>query len=271
LWVSSIKADPGQINQLLANLCVNAREAIEGVGNIAIETHIITIDEAYVKDHTGFETGDFVLLEVSDDGCGMDKTLLENLFEPFYTTRSIGKGTGLGLSIVHGIVKQNNGFINVYSEPGAGTTFKIYLRLAAGKTSTEQETPSQETPRGHGETILLVEDDPAVLKFSKEILERLGYRVIDANSPLEAIEKAQNYITEITLLVTDTIMPKMNGHDLAMRLQELKPELKCLYMSGYTAGIINHQGVHDIGENFMQKPFSIEDIAVKVRLLLDSE
>lgn len=268
---ATVKMDPAQINQILANLCVNAREAIEDVGNITIETHNIHFDTEYVKGHAGFEVGDFVLLEVSDDGSGMDKEVLEHLFEPFYTTRSVGKGTGLGLSTVYGIVKQNNGFINVYSEPDEGTTFRIYLRLIAGKPSARHETSTRATPRGYGETILLVEDDPAVLKLSQEIFERLGYQVIGASSPLDAIDKAKKYISEITLLVTDIIMPQMNGHDLAQRLQELKPELKCLYMSGYTAGVISHRGVLDEGSNFIQKPFSIEDLAVKVRQMLDTE
>lgn len=267
---ATIKVDPGQVNQILANLFVNAREAIDGVGNITIETHNISLDAVYVKDHPDFEIGEYVLLEVSDDGCGMDKELLEHLFEPFYTTRPVGKGTGLGLAVVYGIVEQNKGFINVNSEPGEGTTFKIYLRQAAGKLSAEQKISIQEIPRGHGEMILLVEDDPAVLKVSQQMLERLGYRVIDAATPQEAIEKAKKYITEITLLVTDTILPKMNGHDLAMRLHELMPELKCLYMSGYTAGIIDHHGDLDPGINFIQKPFLFEDVAVKVRQVIDS-
>ncbi|MBK5225486.1 MAG: PAS domain S-box protein [Thermoleophilia bacterium] len=267
---ATIKVDPAQVYQVLANLCINAREAIEGVGNVTIETHNISFDSAYVEDHAGFETGDYVMLEVSDDGCGMDKEVRDHLFEPFYTTRAFGKGTGLGLATVYGIVKQNDGFINVYSEPGEGTTFKIYLSLAVGKPAGREEAPVQ-LPRGHGETVLLVEDDVDILKLGTEILERMGYRVIAAATPDEAIDKAQKQIGEIALLVTDVVMPQMNGHDLATRLQELKPELKCLYMSGYTADVITNHGVLDEGLNFMQKPFSIEDVAAKVRHLLDSE
>jgi len=264
-----IKVDPAQIDQLLANLCVNARDAIEGVGKITIETDRKIFDEAYCADHLGFLPGEYVLIEVSDDGCGMDQTILNQIFEPFFTTKEQGKGTGLGLASVFGMVKQNNGFINVYSEPGQGTTFKIYLPAFASKSAWVMEK-EQELPTEHGhETILLVEDEPAILQMTTMMLTRLGYTVVAAATPGEAIRLALEYRERIDLLMTDVVMPEMNGRELAGNLLSHYPDLKRLFMSGYTANVIAHHGVLDEGVNFIQKPFSMKDLGKKLREALE--
>ncbi len=260
-----IKMDPAQIDQLLANLCVNARDAITDVGRVIIETKNVIIDETYCIHNIGFEPGEYALLTVSDDGCGMDKETLGHIFEPFFTTKGMGKGTGLGLSTVHGIVKQNNGFINVYSEPGNGTTFKIYLPWYAGQTIEVQPEDIEEIPLSRGETVLVVEDEPLLLKMDKKMLEDLGYRVLAAGAPSEAIDLAKAHAGQIRLLITDVVMPEMNGRDLAERLQALYPDMKILFMSGYTATVIAHRGVLDEGVNFIQKPFSFKGLGIKVR------
>ena len=264
-----VKIDPSQVDQILANLCVNARDAISDVGRITIETANVVIDEAFCKRHKGFKAGEFVLLAVSDDGCGMDRNTLTNLFEPFFTTKEMGKGTGLGLATVYGIVKQNNGFISVYSEPGIGTTFKIYL-----PRHEIQHDPSTTSASGRlsllgNETILLVEDELAILHMTKTMLEHQGYTVLAANAPEEAIRLAREYTGDIHLLITDVIMPGMNGRDLVRNLLPLYPEIERLFMSGYTANVIAHHGVLDEGVNFIQKPFTIKEISAKVREALD--
>ena len=259
-----VKMDPVQVDQILANLCVNARDAIADVGKVTIETGNAVFDETYCADHAGFVAGEYVLLAVSDDGCGMDKEILDQIFEPFFTSKGVGQGTGLGLSTVYGIVKQNNGFINVYSEPGKGTTFRIYLPRYAGQAVDTQRERAAEIPLSHGETVLVVEDEPALLTMAKMMLEKLGYRVLAAGTPGEAIGLAEEHASEIHLLITDVVMPEMNGRDLAERLQSLYPGMKILFMSGYTANVIAHRGVLDEGMNFIQKPFSMKDIATKV-------
>jgi len=203
--LAPIKIDPSQIDQVLANLCVNARDAIAGVGKVTIETGTASFDEDFCDDHSGFVPGEYVMLAVSDDGCGMDEEALSHLFEPFYTTKEIGKGTGLGLATVYGIVKQNKGFIDVYSEPNQGTTFKIYLPRHMGKAEQLRKMgPAEPTARGH-ETILLVEDEPAILKNTATILERSGYTVITASRPGEAIRLAEEHLGKIHLLMTDVV------------------------------------------------------------------
>jgi two-component system cell cycle sensor histidine kinase/response regulator CckA len=267
LW--PVKIDPSQIDQILANLCVNARDAITGVGKVTIETGNITLDEAYCADHAGFVPGDYVLLAVSDDGCGMDEETQAHLFEPFFTTKGMGKGTGLGLATVYGIVKQNNGFIYVYSEPGQGTTFKIYFphhKVEPAETSVES---ALETPLGGTEIVLMVEDEKAILDLGKSILRELGYTVLIAKTPGEAIRLVDEHTGDIHLLLTDVVMPEMNGRVLAERLASIRPGLKCLYMSGYTANAIAYRGVLEEGVHFIQKPFSMKDLAVRVREVLD--
>jgi len=270
LW--SIKMDPTQIDQILANMCINARDAISDTGNITIETGNTSLDEAYCADHVGFSPGDYVKLIVSDDGCGMKKETAEHIFEPFFTTKGMGKGTGLGLSTVYGIVRQNNGFINVYSEPGQGTTFTVYFPRHIGKDEKEQTKPQEQKTLMRGqETLLLVEDEPALLELNKMILEKQGYRVLATGSPNEAIRLVGEYTGEISLLMTDVVMPEMNGRDLAKHLMTINPHLKCLFTSGYTADVIAHHGVLDEGVYFIQKPFSRQDLAAKVREVLEQK
>ena len=266
LW--AIKIDPVQVDQILANLLVNARDAIAGVGKVSIETKNQMIDDSYKESGTNFIPGPYAMISVSDSGTGIGKHDLEHIFEPFYTTKEVGKGTGLGLATVYGIVKQNNGFINVYSEPDKGTVFKIYLPKAADSISS----PEEEIPRkklNGSETILMVEDEKAVLKLGKSILGRYGYTVLDAQTPNAAIALAKSRREKIHLLITDVIMPEMNGKELMEILLDLHPEIKCLFMSGYTADAISHHGVIDKGVNFLQKPFSVKSLAEKVRELLD--
>ncbi len=267
LW--PVRIDPAQIDQMLANLCINARDAIASVGKVTIETDNVVLDEAYCADHPGFSPGAYVMLAVSDDGSGMDKNVFDHLFEPFFTTKGVGQGTGLGLATVYGIVKQNDGFINVYSEPGRGTTFKIYLRACIGEAvPVPMRGPAQAIQSGT-ETILLVEDEEMLLELSKVMLEGLGYRVLTAGSPGAAIGLAETQAEEINLLITDVVLPEMSGRDLAERIRVIKPSLKCLFMSGYTANVIAHRGVLDEGVRFIQKPFSIKNLAAKVREALE--
>ena len=199
----------------------------------------------------------------------MDKETMDNLFEPFFTTKDVGKGTGLGLATVYGIVKQNNGFINVYSEPGQGSTFKIYLPRFLADEDSDKAVPEKKAAAGGIETILLVEDEPSILRMTRMMLERKGYTVLSAATPTEAVEKATNHSGSIDLLMTDVVMPEMNGRDLAEKITALYPGISLLFMSGYTADVIAHQGVLDDGVAFIQKPFSMVDMAMKVREVLD--
>ncbi len=267
LW--PVKIDPSQVDQILANLCVNARDAISGVGKLTIETQIKTLDSTFCEDHAECIPGDYVMLAVTDNGCGMDRETRNNLFEPFFTTKDVGEGTGLGLAIIYGIVKQNNGFISVYSEPAQGTTFKIYLpRFHAAEEPPEKTQPEKPVPIGD-ETILLVEDEPAILRMTRMMLERKGYSVLAAGTPTEAVNTARAHAGSIHLLMTDVVMPEMNGADLAEKISAVYPEIKTLFMSGYTANVIAHQGVLDDGVAFIQKPFSINELAEKIREVLD--
>jgi len=267
LW--KVKVDPSQIDQILANLCVNARDAISGVGKMTIETGNDVFDDDYCASHPGFSPGDYMMLTVSDNGSGMDKATLDKIFEPFFTTKEQGKGTGLGLATVYGIVKQNNGFINVYSEQGQGTTFTIYLPRHMGKIKLMQRKNSAESAERGNETILLVEDDSAILKMTTMMLEKYGYTVLAANTPGKAIRTAEAHTDQIDLVMTDVVMPEMNGRDLVRNLLSLYPNLKRLFMSGYTANVIAHHGVIDPGVNFIQKPFSMKNLAEMVRKVLD--
>lgn len=269
LWL--LMFDPSQIDQILANLCVNARDSITNGGNITIETSNSSIDVDYCAHNMDAVPGEYVRLVVSDNGCGMDKETLDRIFDPFFTTKETGKGTGLGLATVFGIVKQNNGFINVYSEPGIGTTFSVYLPRHVG-TSMQTQQASKEMPASPGhETVLLVEDELAILNMTTMILANQGYTVLSANTTAEAIRLAKEHAGAINLLITDVIMPEMNGKDLADNLKTLNPQLRCLFMSGYTSDAIAHHGVLDEGVEFIQKPFSLPDFATKVRQVLDSK
>ena len=266
LW--AVKMDPTQVNQLLTNLCVNARDAIAGVGTITIETRNRVLDEDYCAVHAGFKPGAYVMLAVSDDGCGMDKQTLQNAFEPFFTTKEVGEGTGLGLATVYGIVKQNEGFINVYSEPGMGTTFRLYLPKS--EQVLEDTTSAADAPIATGtETVLVVEDEATILDLIKSVLEHNGYTVLTAQKPSQALEQALGHPGDIHLLITDVVMPEMNGKELKERLIQVRPAIKVLYMSGYTSNVIMHRGVLENNVHFMQKPFSIRGLTDKVRSVLD--
>jgi len=266
-----INVDPSQIDQILANLCVNARDAIADVGKITIETGEVTFKEDFCAKNVGFVPGEYVLLAVSDNGCGMDRETITHIFEPFYTTKGVGQGTGLGLSTVYGIVKQNNGFINCYSEPGRGTTFRIYLPRHAGQPETSPLGDAAAVQKGRGETLLLVDDDPNIMETTSMMLGELDYTVLTAGSPDEAIRVVNGHRGEIHLLVTDVIMPEMNGWDLADKILSTHPRMKLLFMSGYTADVITRHGVLGKGVDFIQKPFSLSSIAAKVRDVLARE
>jgi CheY-like chemotaxis protein len=263
--------DPTQIEQILVNLCINARDAIDGVGNVTIETQNVVFGEADCAGDAGFGAGEYAMLAISDDGCGMGKEDLDKIFEPFFTTKETGQGTGLGLATVYGIVKQNNGSINVYSERGKGTTFKIYLDRYVGRVVDAQKENGGEIPQSRGETVLLVEDEVSLLKLASWILDRLGYTVLAAGTPGEAMRLVEEYTGEIHLLITDVIMPEMSGKAIAQKIRETRPAMKDLFMSGYTANVIAQRGILDKGIQFIQKPFSMRDIAAKVRTALEKK
>jgi signal transduction histidine kinase/ActR/RegA family two-component response regulator len=265
LW--PVKMDHSQLDQILANLCVNARDAIAGVGKVTIETANTVFDAEYCARHAGFVPGDYVLLAVSDNGCGMDAETLSRIFEPFFTTKEVGQGTGLGLASVYGAVTQNNGLINTYSEPGQGTTFKIYLPRHTDIVVQATAEPQQAAARG-SETVLLVEDEPMMLELTMSMLEQLGYTVLAARTPGEAMRLAREHSGSIDLLITDVVMPEMNGRDLAGNLLALYPGMKCLFMSGYTANVIAHHGVLEEGVHFLEKPFLMTDLAANIRKAL---
>jgi len=208
---------------------------------------------------------------VRDDGCGMNVEITEKLFEPFFTTKAVGKGTGLGLATIYGIVRQNNGIIKVFSQPGQGTTFDIYMPRDRGAAARPQETIPQKKPAGGTETILVVEDEPAVLNMTRLMLKNMGYQILTAGSPLDAIHIAESHAESIDLLMTDVIMPEMNGRDLAGRLAAKYPHLKILFMSGYTADVIDHQRVLDKNVHFIQKPFTMNELAAGVRNALKKD
>jgi CheY-like chemotaxis protein len=260
--------DPSQIDQILANLAVNARDAISGVGQVTIETTNRVLDESYCARHIGAVPGEYAMIALSDNGSGMKKDVLEHAFEPFFTTKEIGKGTGLGLSTVYGIVSQNNGFIDVLSEPGKGTEIQIYLPRFESKADPTLR-PAKTKIRGGKETILLVEDALPLLHLGEEMLADMGYTVLSASTPWQALDRTLKHVGDIHLLVTDVVMPEMNGRELAERLRELKPGIKCLYMSGYTTDVIASQGVLEEGLWFIQKPFNKQEFAARVRDVLD--
>ena len=267
LW--PVKVDPSQIDQILANLSINARDAITSVGKLIIETENAVFDETYSITHPNIMTGEYVLLSISDTGCGMDKETLDQIFEPFFTTKELGKGTGLGLATVYGIVKQNNGFINVYSESGQGTIFKIYLPRVSTEAGSKSKEVERKPDRGT-ETVLLVEDDVSILNMVQTMLERYGYSVLSTSLSVEALSLAEQYEGPIHLLVTDVVMPGMNGKDLRDKLEVLRPGIKTLFMSGYTVDVIAPRGVIEEGIQLLQKPFSDNTLAQRVREILDS-
>ncbi len=269
LWM--VTMDPSQIDQLLVNLCVNARDAIGGVGKITIETANISLDETYCATHEGLSPGDHVSLIVSDTGCGMDKKMIDGIFEPFFTTKDLGQGTGLGLAMVYGIIKQNRASVNVSSEPGRGTTFQIFLPRAEGQGETAGIAGIEGLRFSRGETILLVEDERTIMEMARTMLTTLNYNLLVTGGPEEAIRLVGGYDGPIDLLLTDVVMPKMNGRQLQERLLTVRPEMRCLFMSGYTADVIASQGVLDAGLHFIQKPFSMQTLAIRLREVLDRD
>jgi PAS domain S-box-containing protein len=265
-----VVADSSQMNQVLMNLAINARDAMPDGGRILMETSNADLDEGYAAQHAGVEAGPYVLLSVTDTGAGMTQEVVQHIFEPFFTTKEIGAGTGLGLSTVYGIVKQAGGWISVYSEPGKGSTFKVYLpRADAAPEPLPAPVGAAETPRGT-ETVLVVEDQPEVRKLTLAMLESQGYRLLEAASGSEALSLSERYPQPIHLLVTDVVMPGMTGRELAMRLLALRPSLKTLYTSGYTPNAIGQDGVLDPSAAYLPKPFSPAQLAAKVREVLGS-
>jgi PAS domain S-box-containing protein len=268
--LGSVKADPGQIEQIIMNLAVNARDAMPRGGKLTIETKNVDLDEYYAKKHIAVIPGPYVMLAVSDTGTGMDQQTQARIFDPFFTTKETGKGTGLGLSTVYGIVKQSGGNIWVYSEVGRGTTFKVYLpRVDEGAEEYKRSAETQVDFRGP-ETVLVAEDEEMVRKLACKVLEMSGYRVLEAANGGAALLICERHNEPIHLLITDVIMPEMSGRELADRLAQLRPEMKVLYMSGYTDNAIVHHGVLNEGASFIQKPFATHALARKVREVLDA-
>jgi len=269
LW--QVEIDPCQIEQVIMNLAINARDAMPKGGKLTIETANFDLNENYFREYgiEGKKSGHYVMLAISDTGCGMDKKTREHIFEPFFTTKEIGKGTGLGLSTIYGIVKQNNGFIWVYSEPGKGTIFKVYLPNVKDAEPEEKEQPPVDDPGGF-ETVLIVEDDDNLRKFAQKALQQHGYKLLVAENGKDALKVCKEYDGQIDLMITDVVMPKMGGREAADRLQPLYPQMKVIYMSGYTDNAIVHHGVLESGLNFLEKPFSPEALVRKARETLDN-
>lgn len=267
---ATIKIDPVQVDQLLTNLCVNSRDAIADTGTITIETDNCIFDESYCATHAEYLPGEYLMLAVSDTGAGMSREQMAKVFEPFFTTKPLGQGTGLGLSTVYGIVKQNNGFINLYSEPGEGTTFKIYFpQVTTVAENHEVQEPDRASLQGSGETILVVEDDPAILRLAGKLLLDLGYSPLLVGEVEKALESART-MASLQLLLTDVIMPRMNGAELANTIQAIHPETRIVFMSGYTADVIAHKGVLNDDVTYIQKPFSRTTLALALKKALAS-
>ena len=269
--VGRTRADAGQIEQVLMNLVVNAKDAISNGGKIIIQTANVHLDDSYRREHTYINPGPYVMLSVSDTGCGMDKETLSRVFEPFFTTKEKGKGTGLGLSTVYGIVKQSGGYVFAQSEVGHGTTFRIYLpRVEEGAQPTDTVKPCSSVMHGN-ETVLLVEDEESVRQLVRETLESRGYKVIEAENGEEALKISTTYTEPIHLLITDVVMPGISGRELAKQLSETHPQTRVLFLSGYTEDAIVHQGGFEPGTAFLQKPFTLQNLSRKVREVLRSE
>jgi two-component system cell cycle sensor histidine kinase/response regulator CckA len=268
--VGCVRVDPLQIEQVLMNLSANARDAMPQGGHLLIETSDVYLDEGYIQTKsTEIPAGHYALMMVSDDGAGIPREQQPHIFEPFYTTKPSGKGTGLGLATVYGIVKQNKGFIWVYSEPDAGTVFKIYLPLVSSRTVTNSRGDETEIDTRGSETILLVEDEQAVRSATAEFLRRQGYYVLEAKDGLDALSVARKYDSSIDLLVTDVVMPNMSGGELAKELALLRPETRFLFVSGYAGKTVLDHKVVDLETNFLQKPFTLKHLSRKIRMALN--
>ncbi len=265
-----VSADPGQIEQVLMNLVVNARDAMPKGGVLTVETANVHLDESYAGRHIAVKSGPYILLAVSDTGAGMDAATQARLFEPFFTTKGSGKGTGLGLSTVFGIVKQSGGSVEVYSEPGRGTSVKVYLPRIDKPVSIDEETSKKKVSRG-SETILLVEDDEMVRTLVRETLRREGYKILDACGPLEALKLSDQFKQVIQLMITDVVMPKVSGRELAEQLSHRRTEMKVLYMSGYTDNAVLNSGILEKEVAFLQKPFTPAALMEKVREVLEGD
>jgi len=267
LWL--VRMDPGQINQILINLCGNARDAIRGVGEITIATKNYIVDKAHCIDRPGLIPGEYVTLAVTDTGSGIDKKIMNKMFEPFFTTKSKGEGTGLGLATVYGIVKQLNGFVYASSEPGEGTTFEVYLPHYSGRMELSRKNIEHVKTQTGTETILLVEDELSYLELLKLFLENIGYTVTAESSSRSALQIFREKPERFHLLITDMVMPEISGRDLLNELQAIRPDLKCLFMSAYSPGGILGRIILEENEHFLQKPFSEEELAIKVREALE--
>ena len=265
-----VRIDPASIEQILANLAVNARDAMPLGGQLTIETANVEIDEAYVVTHVAMKSGPYVMMAVGDTGVGMDATTRARVFEPFFTTKEQGRGSGLGLATVYGMVKQSGGYIWVYSEPGHGTVFKVYLPPAKTRVLPRAADTGTSGGTAHGwETVLLVEDEDAVRTLAREVLRRHGYIVLEARHGVDAVRVAERHTDDIHLMITDVVMPHMSGRETAERLSRLRPKMKVLFMSGYTDHALMHRELAP-GAYFLQKPFTPEIFARKVRHVLDS-
>lgn len=269
LDMPTVRMDPDQVDQILVNLVVNARDAIEGAGSIAIHTHVRLLDEAFCALHEGSRPGPHAVLEVRDSGSGMDEATLARIFEPFFTTKDLGHGTGLGLATVYGIVKQNEGYIQVDSEVGHGTVFTLMLPFVEPEESPSTEPQVEAQVCGGSETVLLVEDDPVLLKFLERLLAKLGYRVLAADSPLRAIDLARTHLDELDLLVADMVMPGMSGVHLHATLAALKPRLHGVIISGHAGDALDPRQLHEAGLHYLAKPFTMGDLAARLRQALD--
>jgi CheY-like chemotaxis protein len=264
-----IRSDPGQLELVILNLAVNARDAMSEGGQLTLETADVELDEGYAREHVDVRPGSYVMLAVSDTGCGMDAEVQAHLFEPFFTTKDRGRGTGLGLATTYGIISQAGGHIRVYSEPRMGTTFKVFLPRIDEQPEPMPRTTAPPRPRGGNETILLVEDEDAVRSLACAALRREGYTVLDARSGDEALLLLEHHLERIDLLLTDVVMPGMSGRDLGHRLGQLLPGIRVLYMSGYTNIAMVHHGVLPPSTAFLQKPFTPDTLGRMVRQVLD--